>query len=84
MIVTWRIMGHRPSDLDRVDHEATFLTILGGNKDLLRGKPLGKGLFGRPRMRWGLILIWITISSIRCDIQPEFAIIRPPQYAEFD
>jgi hypothetical protein len=50
MIVTWRIMGHRPSDLDRVDHEATFRTILGGSTDLLPGKPLGKWLFGRPRM----------------------------------
>ena len=71
-------MGHR------VDHEATFRTILGGSTDLLRGKPLGKWLFGRPRMRWGLILIWITLGSIRCDIRPEVAIIRPSQYAEFD
>lgn len=77
-------MGHRPSDLDRVGHEATFRTILGGNTDLLRGKPLGKWLFGRLRMRWGLILIWIILGSVRCYIQHEFAIIRPSKYAEFD
>jgi len=77
-------MGHRPSDLDRVDHEATFRTISGRNKDLLRGEPPVKWLFGRPRMRWSLILIWISLGAIRFDIQHEFAIIRPSQYAEFD
>ena len=77
-------MGHRPSDLDRVDHEATFRTILGRDRDLLRREPPGKWLFGRPRMLWGLMLIWISLGPMRCDIQHEFVIMRPSQYAEFD
>jgi len=32
----------------------------------------------------GFLLIWIILGSIRYDIQLEFAIIRPSQFAEFD
>ena len=49
-------MGHRPSDLDRVDHEATFRTILGGSTDLLASEA-----------RWKMV-IWKTKNAVGFNI----------------